>query len=520
MFCLPGRRMAASFRFRRYIVGFVCAQTIFILFQVFVFYPCVVRAPLDLDLLKREADTTNLDAQFDQTVPYPYAAHWESLDNRPIPSWYENAKLGIFIHWGVYAVPGYAVNGPSEWFWYWWKIDQDFLQRRRKAKVITGESVKKFVADKFSSDWQYSDFAPQFSGEFFNPEKWVDIFKASGARYVVLTSKHHDGFALWPSKYSWNWNSVDNGPHIDIIGNLSAAIRKNTDLRFGLYHSLYEWYNPLYMRDKANGYWTQDYVKAKLMPELHDIVETYKPDIVWADGQWEASANYWNSTQFLAWLYNQSPVKDYVVTNDRWGNETNCKHGGFLTCSDRYTPDSVLHRKWENCMTIDRNSWGYRRHADLADYFTIEQLVHLLIKTVSKGGNLLMNVGPTADGMIPPVFEERFRQMGEWMGVNGEAIYGTRAWRVQNEGDTIWYTSKQTTSGLVIYVHLLKWPQSETLLLKTPKAKATTKVTWLGFSKAIQHKTDPSALTVVMPRVFLHEIPCQWAWVFKLEGFE
>ncbi|XP_013409768.1 alpha-L-fucosidase isoform X2 [Lingula anatina] len=517
MFCLPGRRMAASFRFRRYIVGFVCAQTIFILFQVFVFYPCVVRAPLDLDLLKREADTTNLDAQFDQTGWYK--ATWDSLDKRPIPKWYEEAKLGVFIHWGVYAVPGFAATS-SEWFWYWWKTPQKYFEQNKEYRVDVGKGVKKFVAEKLAPGWEYTDFAPEFLGEFFDAGKWANIFKASGARYVVLTSKHHDGFALWPSKYSWNWNSVDNGPHIDIIGNLSAAIRKNTDLRFGLYHSLYEWYNPLYMRDKANGYWTQDYVKAKLMPELHDIVETYKPDIVWADGQWEASANYWNSTQFLAWLYNQSPVKDYVVTNDRWGNETNCKHGGFLTCSDRYTPDSVLHRKWENCMTIDRNSWGYRRHADLADYFTIEQLVHLLIKTVSKGGNLLMNVGPTADGMIPPVFEERFRQMGEWMGVNGEAIYGTRAWRVQNEGDTIWYTSKQTTSGLVIYVHLLKWPQSETLLLKTPKAKATTKVTWLGFSKAIQHKTDPSALTVVMPRVFLHEIPCQWAWVFKLEGFE
>ena len=120
-----------------------------------------------------------------------------------------------------------------------------------------------------------------------------------------MTTKHHSGYTLWPSKTSWNWNSVDTGPHMDLIGNLSASVRKNSDIHFGLYFSQFEWFNPLYLQDKANGFKTQKYVEEVSIPQMYEIVNAYKPEVIWSDGDWEAPDTYWNSTQFLAWLYNE-----------------------------------------------------------------------------------------------------------------------------------------------------------------------------------------------------------------------
>ncbi|KAK6176156.1 hypothetical protein SNE40_014492 [Patella caerulea] len=178
--------------------------------------------------------------------------------------------------------------------------------------------------------------------EFFNADEWANIFALSGAEYIALTSKHHEGFCNWPSKYSFNWNSMEVGPKRDVVGELANAIRNKTKLHFGLYHSLYEWFHPLYLQDKANGYRTQNFVNDKTMPELYEIVNKYKPEVIWSDGDWEASSDYWQSKEFIAWLYNDSPVKDTVVTNDRWGNDSTCKHGGFLTCEDRYQPGITI----------------------------------------------------------------------------------------------------------------------------------------------------------------------------------
>jgi alpha-L-fucosidase len=180
----------------------------------------------------------------------------------------------------------------------------------------------------------------------------------AGAQYVVLTSKHHDGFCLWNSSEnvpSTNlWNAVDVGPHRDLLGELATAVKRmvspqtNTSLVFGIYHSLYDWFHPLYLRDKSNDYHTQDFVNDKTMAELYDLVQRYKPSVIWSDGEWEASSDYWKAREFLQWLSKESAVKDTVVWNDRWGNDTLCRHGGFLTCTDRYQPEQLLTRKWED----------------------------------------------------------------------------------------------------------------------------------------------------------------------------
>jgi alpha-L-fucosidase len=437
-----------------------------------------------------------------------YDPTWDSLDSRPLPSWYDEAKFGIFIHWGVFSVPSFK----SEWFWNYWKGGST--------------SIVDFMKKNYPPGFTYADFAAQFTAEFYDPAQWADLFKAAGAKYIVLTSKHHEGFTNWNSSVSFNWNSMDVGPKRDLVGDLAAAIRSRTDIHFGLYHSLFEWFNPMYLDDQKGGYKTRNFVERKTMPELYELVNQYKPDVVWSDGD-AGSTDYWNSTGFLAWLYNDSPVKDTVVTNDRWGTGTGCKHGGYYTCSDRYDPGVLQKHKWENCMTIDRSSWGFRRDATMASIMSINDLIKTLAETVSCGGNLLMNVGPTHDGRIVPIFEERLRQFGQWLNVNGEAIYASKPWAFQNDTITkdIWYTSQKSPAGsVVVYAILLDWP-GDTLTLGAPVATPSTKVTMLGykgldatFEWTTTGVNNVNAMVIKIPPIPINKLPSLWAWVLKLES--
>ncbi|XP_060046753.1 plasma alpha-L-fucosidase [Erinaceus europaeus] len=431
----------------------------------------------------------------------PWEPTWESLDARELPAWFDRAKFGIFVHWGVYSVPGFE----SEWFWWYW-------QKQKIPEFVD------FMKNNYPAGFKYEDFAPQFTAKFFNAQQWADLFQASGAKYVVLTSKHHEGFTLWGSEYSWNWNAVDQGPKRDVIKELEVAIRNRTSLRFGLYYSLFEWFHPFFLEDELSSFQKRRFPVSKMLPELRELVTRYQPEILWADGDGGAPDCYWNSTGFLAWLYNQSPVRDTVVTNDRWGAGTICTHGGYFTCRDRYNPGRLLTHKWENCMTIDRFSWGYRRNAEIQDYLTTEELVKQLVVTVSCGGNLLLNVGPTQDGTISPIFEERLRQMGAWLQVNGEAIFHSKPWRSQNDtvSADVWYTARPE-EGLV-YAVFLNWPLSGRLLLGQPKAaEGETKVRLLGYAEPLNW--TPSAqrgLVVELPALTFQQLPCKWGWAVAL----
>ncbi|XP_054013327.1 alpha-L-fucosidase [Hylaeus anthracinus] len=427
-----------------------------------------------------------------------YLPSWDSLDSRPLPTWYDNAKFGIFIHWGVFSVPSFG----SEWFWNNWKEEKGSTK------------YHDFMKQRYPPQFTYQDFAHEFTAEFFNATKWSELFQASGAKYIVLTSKHHEGYTLWPSKYSFSWNSMDIGPQKDLIGELAMAIRSSTDLRFGLYHSLYEWYNPLYLFDKENNFTTEIFVKQKIIPELHELINKYKPEIIWSDGDWEASDNYWKSKEFLSWLYNESPVKDTIVVNDRWGRDIPCHHGDFYTCTDRYNPGILQPHKWENCMTIDRKSWGFRRNAVLSEYFTLPELVKELVITVSCGGNLLMNVGPTKDGIISPIFEERLRGMGDWLAINGEAIYDTKPWIWQNDTLTgsVWYT--QSKNQKQIYALILSWPDNGKLYLGSLKVPSDTQIFLLGCAQPILWVNEGEHVTIALPPQFHKGQP---AWVLKIK---
>ncbi|XP_032231992.1 alpha-L-fucosidase [Nematostella vectensis] len=430
-----------------------------------------------------------------------YLPTWESLDSRPNPGWYDKAKFGIFMHWGLYSVPSYGDGEASEWFWKYWH---------------DGSSANvNFMKKNFPPGFTYADFGPMFKAEFFDPDVFANLIAKSGAKYFVLTSKHHEGWTMWKSNVSWNWNSVDNGPHRDLVGELAKSIRTKTNVTFGLYHSLYEWFNPLYLQDKANDFRTNDYVKDIMTPQLMDLVNSYKPEYIWSDGEWEATSDYWGSKEFLAWLFNESPVKDTVLVNDGWGKNCLCKHGSVWTCSSRYYPGHLLKHKWENAMSVDKGSWGYRRNAGINDYFTIEELIAKLMATISCGGNMLMNVGPTADGRIAPIHQERMLQMGKWLAVNGEAVYETKPWRSQNDtvAKNVWYTS----TADAFYACVLDWPSASHLILGEPITTTNTQVTMLGYPTPFRWTaySSKSGIVIEIPAIPVDKLPTTWAWVFK-----
>ncbi|BFZ06651.1 hypothetical protein BsWGS_09691 [Bradybaena similaris] len=439
-----------------------------------------------------------------------YQPNWDSLDSRPLPSWYDEGKIGIFIHWGVFSVPSFR----SEWFWYYWQGPKPF------------PDVVEFMKNNYPPGWTYADFAEQFNppNGIYNPAHWADIFNASGARYVVQVTKHHEGFTSWPSKYSFNWNAQDVGPKRDLVGDLAAAIRKYPNLRYGVYHSLFEWFNPLYLDDVKNQYQTKNFVFGKTLPELYELVNTYKPDIVWSDGC-PALDVYWNSTYFLAWLYNESPVKDTVVTNDRWGHNVICRHGGFFTCHDQYNPGTLQQHKFENAMKLDSLSWGYRRDMQLSNVISIENLLQAVVSTISCNGNVLINVGPTKDGTIAPIFEERLRQMGSWLQVNGEAVYKSRPWSHQNDTVTpgVWYTQKandRNSTDKNVYAFVFNWPE-DTLVLGAPVPSSQTQVTLLGYSGQFTFSQRSGGGVIInIPAIPYNKMPCDWLWVFKISNLQ
>ena len=429
----------------------------------------------------------------------PYAATWASLDRRPVPAWYDSAKFGIFVHWGVYSVPAWAPTGPdvpvyekyAEWY-----------ERRVRDDSARNGPFWRFHARTYGAGFPYRAFAPQFRAELWDPAAWAQLFARSGARYVVLTSKHHDGFALWPSAESPGWNSGDVGPKRDLAGELAAAVRAR-GLRMGFYYSLYEWYHPLYTADTtaAGSVRLRRYVDTHMLPQLRDLVTRYRPAVLWTDGEWEHPSAGWRSPEFLAWLFNAGPNRDEVVVNDRWGSDTRGRHGGFYTSEygieQLATGDSAIApHKWEETRAVG-GSFGYNRAEALGDYHTGAELVRLLVETVARGGNLLLDVGPTADGRIPVIMQERLTEVGRWLRVNGEAIYGTRRWRVRTEpagGAAVRYTAR----GDTVYAIALGDPGRE-LVLSAPAPAPGMAVTLLGHPGALEWRAEGGHVHITVP---------------------
>lgn len=449
-----------------------------------------------------KSDAQVIDQSTKQAPKQRYEPNWASLDTRPLPEWYDDAKFGIFIHWGVYSVPSWAPVGQyAEWYWYHLTEKDDDSETYNHHKAIYGDA-------------KYQDFANQFKAELFNASEWADLFKRSGAKYTVPTSKHHEGFTLWPNAQSWNWNSVDVGPHRDLLGEIMNATR-SAGLHAGVYFSLLDWYNPTYLANITQ------YVDQVMYPQWMDLINNYQPDVLWCDGNWPYPSKTWRSEEFLAWAFNDSPVKDTLVVDDRFGSETPTAHGSFYT--PEYSTSVYLNHKWEANLGMDIHSYGFNRATPADKYYNASYLLNYLVRSVSNGGNMLLDIGPSSDGTIPSIMQERLLQMGDWLSVNGEAIYSTRKWRVQQEGPidqtSVRYTASKDQS--IIYALLIDWPHNGIVLL--PSVKVNTQnatVSMLGLTGNLSWKTVSSGgISVQLPNLTPGTEPCLYIWTLKLVGF-
>jgi alpha-L-fucosidase len=453
-----------------------------------------------------------------------YESTWDSLDKRPVPEWFLDAKFGIFIHWGVYSVPAWRkvteglYASYAEWYYARVMFDKD-------------QGGEAFHIRNYGKDFEYRDFAPLFKAELYQPEKWAELFARSGAKYVVLTSKHHDGYCLWPTKspYKKGWNSGDVGPKRDLLGELTEAVR-NKGLKMGLYYSIIEWESTWTHRTDS-GYFIPEYLVNKykipeekyidefLIPQLKELVKTYQPAVIFGDaGEWDRTAEEWKTLDFLAWLYNNAPNKNEVVVNDRFGKDMPGKHGDYYSSEYQDTDSVGAQHPWEESRGVG-GSYGYNRDEDIDDYRTSEELVHELIDIVSRGGNLLLNVGPTADGRIPVIMQQRLVDIGAWLEVNGESIFGTRIWNKSSvnreKNPSLYFTRK----GRALYVICTKWPEKR-LFIEGIETTALTRVTLLGQEREVDWTAVSDTIEFSAPPVTPADVPCLYAWVFKIENIQ
>ena len=439
-----------------------------------------------------------------------YEPNWESLDSRPVAQWWVDAKFGIFVCWGLYSVPAYAPTseakrhaGYAEWY---------------QGRLLTNH--KDFVPfnEKHYGKMPYANHVKSFTCEHFNADEWAALFKRSGAKYTILTSKYHDGYALWPSAETPYYNSVPLGPGRDLCAEFTTAMKK-AGIKSGFYYSLLEFANPLYPKALpavrgANPMSIRAWSAQMNLPQMKDLVTRYQADLIWPDGDWDYPDGDFLSEQFLAWLFNESPVKDTVAVNDRWG-KCRGKHGGFYTTEygteKEKSVASASQHPWEENRGIGY-SFGLNKFETTEHYLSNTACVELLVSVVSRGGNLLLDVGPDPEGMIPVIMQERLLQMGAWLDVNGEGIYGTRKFKVKLDGD-IRYTKKDKT----LYAFIMKYPFGDIVLDDVPY-RPGVKATLLGYDGAIATAESNGKTVLRFGAINPDEVRSHCVYGVRLEG--
>jgi alpha-L-fucosidase len=444
----------------------------------------------------------------------PYKPTTESLRTHKVPQWFEDAKFGIFVHWGPYAVPAYHewyidyINPKANYGFMYGNPPFD-ATRGNLPEELYKRNVRQAAVDYHTKNWgaefPYDNFLPMFKAEKFDPDAWAALFQEAGARYVVLTAKHGDEYAMWPSKYTHR-NAMEVGPHRDLAGDLLKAVRK-TGVKMGFYHNTtYTFQDPRYPgRD-----WV-DYMNNS----IKELVDLYQPSIIWGDvheGPFldgrgnKLPADYWGAKDVLAYFYNHSPNPDEVVANDRWGKDVDGGMVGDFLTPERQHVGWIRKTKWEECDSLDPVSWGYSRNLPEGEYMTPNHLVDYLVDVVSKNGNLLINIGPRADGTIPEVMQNTLREMGAWLKVNGEAIYGSHYWETFKDGDV-----RFTVKGKTLYAIAVEWP--ETTMRLTALAKhGVAKVEMLGSAESVRWKQSADGLVIEPPA----KRPCRYAYTFRI----
>ncbi len=395
----------------------------------------------------------------------PYANETEAERDARM-EWFRAARFGMFIHWGVYAVP---------------------------AGIYEGEDAGKYgewiMSDASIPMATYQNYAKEFNPVKYDPEAWVKLAKDAGMKYIVITSKHHDGFALFDSKVS-EWDIMDASPYgKDLIAPLAEACKKH-GIKLGLYYSqAQDWNQGGSARGKdKKGKWDpaqehdmDDYIKNIAVPQVKEILTQYQPAILWWDTPRGMTKE--RAEQFLPLL----KLAPGVIHNNRLGGD----YEGDISTPEQFIPGTGLPGDWESCMTMN-NTWGYKSNDH--NWKSTETLIQNLVDIASKGGNFLLNVGPTAEGLIPEPSVERLKKIGAWMDKNSESIYGTSAspCRTPTWGRI---TTRSTGKNTTLYLNVFDWPENGELFIPITNTVQSCNLL-VDKSQKYKTKTDEQGTTI------------------------
>lgn len=416
-----------------------------------------------------------------------------------MPSWFADAKLGIFIHWGVFSIPAWAPTTGG-------MFDQPdpfrntpYTEWYLNSLALEGSPVQTHHRETYGDDYSYDEFAPQFKDAIrgWDPGIWADLFASAGARYVVLVTKHHDGFLLWPSAhpnpFKEGWQSAR-----DLVGELAVAVRER-GLTYGLYYSGgLDWtFGGLgidSMRSLVKAIPQSDEYARYADAHWRELIERYEPAVLWNDIGYPTAGD---SPRLFADYYNGHP--EGLVNNrfDFLGVSGGTAHADFTT-PEYATMDEITAAKWEACRGIG-HSFGLNRNAPADDLLSVDALVHLLVDIVSKNGNLLLNVGPAADGRIPHAQAERLLGLGWWLKVNGEAIYDTRPWTRAMGTSLEALDIRFTMSGDGVYAIALGRPPARTLTIRDFPVAGEPVIEMLGHHAPLDWRSIGADLEVTLP---------------------
>jgi alpha-L-fucosidase len=429
------------------------------------------------------------------------------MSERPTPTWYDDAKLGIFVHWGLYSVPGWAVttgtlaDAPQRLGWRVWFRDNPYAEWYANSLKIPGSPTADYHRRTYGTTG-YADFVPMFDEAIrsWDPAEWADLFREAGARYVVLTTKHHDGFRLWPSRVP-HPTLDDFHPSRDLVGELAGAVR-DVGLRFGTYYSGgLDWSvspRPIEDREDLGKTVIQDptYV-AYADAHWRELIERYDTQILWNDIAYPRRSEL---RAIVDAFYRRTPEG---LVNDRFKDIAPDGTSTHLVPPDLLTPEytsfaTIRADKWEANRGIGY-SFGYNRAEDEATFIPVDTLVRFFVDVVSKNGNMLLNVGPRADGSIQDGQLDRVRALGRWLAVNGEAIYGTRPWVVAEGTTDTGLPVRFTRTERALYAILLDRPGAGPHVLPGLRGQPGITASLLGHEQGLPAEPRGDGLVVTLP---------------------
>lgn len=444
-----------------------------------------------------------------------YQPTWQSLKQHAVPTWFHEAKLGVLIHWGPPTIPAWApIDGNlheliNERGFEYYFTNNPYVEWYYNTIRIKGSPSEQYHIKTYGEDFSYFDFAPMFNEAIksWEPDNWANLFQQAGMQYVVFVAKHHDGFLLWSSEHSNPYHEAYQTSR-DVTGELTAAVRQH-GMKMGIYYSGgLDWtFNDSVIRDISSHFGcvaqSPEFV-AYVDAHWRELIDRYEPDILWGDIGYPAGADL---PKLFADYYNRFPdgiindrfaqdLPDELDASETVTNPTN-EHFDFIT-PEYSSFNRTRKAKWETCRGIGY-SFAYNLNDTLETHLSYAELVHLLADVVSKNGNLLLGVGPMADGTIPPLQQQRLEELGDWLEINGEAIFGTRPWVTAESNSKEEIPVRFTQKGNSVYAILLGAPPDQMITIKLLHTSENSTIHMMGHDGSLHYEHQDSDLNVSLP---------------------